>query len=120
MNDTAITIVEWALNIVRAYLIAGFVFAVLFVLFLIPRVDPAVKSVVGSFRSWNLPKDGDREPTAIERFQAVIRDLAIFFRILILPGVTAFWPLFALRLLRGKIHPSERNAHRIAASKNAL
>lgn len=120
MNETAITIVEWMLNVIRAYLFAGFVFAILFVLFFIPRVDPAVKSFFGSFRSWNLSPEGDRDPSAIERVQAVITDLAIGFRILIVPGVTALWPLFALRLLRGKIHPHERNAHRTTASKHAL
>ncbi|MEM9541337.1 MAG: hypothetical protein AAGA60_17790 [Cyanobacteria bacterium P01_E01_bin.42] len=120
MNDTAITIVEWALNVLRAYAIAGFIFAVLFVLFFIPRVDPAVKSLFGSFRSWNLAPEGDRPPSVLDRIKAVITDLAIGFRILILPGVTALWPLFALRLMRGKIHPHERNAHRTTASKHAL
>lgn len=37
------------------------------------------------------------------------------FRLLILPGVVTFWPLMALRWLRGSTPPHERNAHRDAA-----
>ncbi|MEO1210802.1 MAG: hypothetical protein AAFX78_14800 [Cyanobacteria bacterium J06638_20] len=83
MNPTAIAFVEWSINLARAYLIAGFIFALLFVVFWVQRVDPAA------------------------------RGRAIGFRILIIPGVTALWPLFATRLLRGKRHPTEQNAHRV-------
>ncbi len=34
------------------------------------------------------------------------------FRLIIAPGVVAFWPLLALRLLRDAGPPEERNAHR--------
>ena len=35
------------------------------------------------------------------------------FRILILPGLTAFWPLFLYRLFKGaSVPPTEKNAHR--------
>ena len=38
------------------------------------------------------------------------------FRLLIIPGVTAFWPLLLRRWMKGiKIPPEERNAHRTAA-----
>lgn len=38
------------------------------------------------------------------------------FRVLIVPGVMALWPLLLLRLLRGVPHPPiENNAHRKAA-----
>lgn len=37
------------------------------------------------------------------------------FRLLILPGCVAFWPLIAWRWLRGAPPPEERNAHRRAA-----
>lgn len=87
MNDFAISFVEWMLKLITAYAIAGLVFAVPFVIFLIKRVDPAV-------RGW-----------------------AIGFRLIIIPGVVVFWPLFAIRLLKGKQHPTEKNAHRIAAKK---
>ena len=85
MDDARIAIAEWLINLVRAYAIAGLIFAVPFVIFGIQRVDPDVKG-------WNIP-----------------------FRLIILPGLCAFWPLFAIRLLRGKRKPTERNAHRLAA-----
>lgn len=38
------------------------------------------------------------------------------FRILVFPGVTALWPLFAIRLMRGDSAPPEEwTAHRAAA-----
>ncbi len=37
------------------------------------------------------------------------------FRILVFPGLVAFWPLLALRALRGGGPPAEHNAHRDAA-----
>ncbi|MEA5472008.1 hypothetical protein [Spirulina sp. 06S082] len=120
MNSTAIAVVEWGLNLIRAYLAAGFIFAIAFVLFLIPRVDPAVKSVIGSFKSGNSSHEENQSPSFLQRVNAIIVDLAIFFRILIIPGVTLFWPLFLLRLLRGKTHPKEQNAHRREAAKHAL
>jgi hypothetical protein len=44
----------------------------------------------------------------------------IGFRLLVFPGVTAFWPLFALRLMRGvSSPPDEWTAHRAAARRQA-
>ena len=38
------------------------------------------------------------------------------FRMLILPGLTALWPVFLMRMLKGlKQPPLEQNAHRRAA-----
>jgi hypothetical protein len=37
------------------------------------------------------------------------------FRLIILPGVVALWPLLLRRWLSGKPQPTERNAHRDAA-----
>ena len=85
--DVAISIAEWIINLLKAYGIAGLVFAIPFVLLGVQRVDPAA-------RGW-----------------------AVGFRILIIPGVVAFWPLFAIRLLRGKTHPTEQTAHRLAAKQ---
>lgn len=82
-----IALVEWLIKAVRAYVFAGLVFSVPFILFGIHRVDPDAKG-------WN-----------------------IGFRLIILPGLCVFWPLFATRLLRGKQRPTERNAHRIAAQR---
>ena len=87
MNGVGGAIAETLIKIVRGYLFAGLVFSVPFVIFGIQRVDPAVKG-------WN-----------------------VIFRILILPGLSMFWPLFAVRLVRGKRHPVERTAHRLAAEQ---
>ena len=88
MAGIGVAIAETIINIVRGYLFAGLVFSVPFLIFGIQRMDPAVR--------WH----------------------NILFRILILPGLCLFWPLFAVRLVRGKRHPVERNAHRIAAGQN--
>ncbi len=85
MNSPAISLVEFCLNLLRGYLLIGFVFAIVFVIFLVPRVDEGAKGGT------------------------------IGFRLLIIPGVTVFWPLFVLRLLRGKTKPTERTAHRLQA-----
>ncbi|WP_110985887.1 hypothetical protein [Acaryochloris thomasi] len=85
-----VALVEWLLQAVRAYLFAGLVFSVPLILFGLQRVDPDARW------SWNLG-----------------------FRLMILPGLCAFWPLFATRLLRRKQRPIERNAHRIAAQGQA-
>ena len=42
---------------------------------------------------------------------------SIGFRLLILPGVAALWPLFAWRWLRGQGPPEERTAHSRAAER---
>ena len=88
--DIAISISEWIINLFKAYGVAGLVFAIFFVTLGVQRVDPAA-------HGW-----------------------AIGFRILIIPGVMAFWPLFATRLLRGKTHPTEQTAHRLAAKQRVV
>lgn len=85
MNPTVISLIEWLIKLVRVYFIAGFIFAVLFSLFGVQRTDPGA------------------------------RGIAPFFRLIIIPGVSIFWPMFALRLIKGKQHPIEQNAHRQAA-----
>ncbi len=85
MDGIGIAIVEWPIEAVRAYAIAGLIFSAAFVLFGIHRVDPDA-------RGWSLG-----------------------FRLIILPGMCVFWPLFAVRWVRGKSKPTERNAHRAAA-----
>ena len=50
------------------------------------------------------------------RIDPVAREGTLGFRILILPGAAALWPLLAWRWLKGTGHPPlERNAHRDAA-----
>lgn len=72
------------------YLACGFVFAVPFVLLGVNKIDPHA-----GHGSWG-------------------------FRLLIIPGTTAFWPLLLRRWLKGILQPpEERNAHRLAASKRS-
>jgi hypothetical protein len=67
------------------YALAGIVFALLFLPRGVARVDPRI---AGS-------------PKAL--------------RLLILPGVAAFWPLFVWRCVAGATEPVERNPHRAKA-----
>jgi hypothetical protein len=67
------------------YLAAGLVFALAFVTTGVQRVDPAARGA-----PWG-------------------------FRLLILPGAAALWPLLLARWLRGTPPPEEHNAHRDAA-----
>lgn len=79
---------DWASLTVTAltvYAVIGLVFAVVFVARGAGKVDPAA---AGS---------------------------PLGFKLLVLPGVAAVWPLLALRWLRGAPPPAERNAHRCAA-----
>ena len=71
-------------QVIGLYLLAGFVFAIVFVIWGIGRVDPAAKNT------------------------------SVAFRIIVLPGVSIFWPLLALRWLRGQgeVPVEKRNKHR--------
>lgn len=72
--------------VLSSYLGVGLLFAVPFVLFGVERVDPAARGA-----TWG-------------------------FRLLILPGTAALWPLLLGRLVRRRgAPPEERNAHRVAA-----
>ena len=90
MDNTAISIAQFIINLVSLYLIAGLIFAIPFLLFGVQRLDAEAKWDWGFWTIF----DG------------------IGLRLLLSPGICAFWPLFALRLLRGKSKPQERNAHR--------
>ena len=70
------------------YLACGFVFAIPFVLSGVKRIDPHA-----AHGSWG-------------------------FRLLIIPGVMAFWPLLLKRWAGGtKTPPEENNAHRTLAAR---
>jgi hypothetical protein len=50
------------------------------------------------------------------RLDPAAREGTLGFRIAIVPGAAAFWPLLLRRWLRGDVaQPDERNAHRQAA-----
>lgn len=69
-----------------AYLVIGLLFGIYFVWYGATRIDP----------------NAEHGPLA--------------FRLLILPGSIALWPLLLGRLRRGAGPPQERNAHRDAAA----
>ena len=72
---------------ITLYLGLGVLFAGPFVIFGVGRIDPAARE-----GTWG-------------------------FRLLILPGTIALWPLVAFRWLRARgVPPRERNAHRDAAA----
>ncbi|MDA8016040.1 MAG: hypothetical protein MPN21_01230 [Thermoanaerobaculia bacterium] len=81
----SLTIATWLARALELYLLAGVLFAVPFAWRGAGRVDP------------------------------VARDGTWGFRLLILPGTIALWPLLATRWLRGVVNPpQEKNAHRNA------
>ncbi len=84
--------IELLINAIRGYVFAGLIFSALFILFGVQQVDPDAKG------------------------------LNVGFRLIIVPGLCIFWPLFAVRWIRGKKTPTERTAHRVSAtaSREAL
>ena len=79
---------EILVAVMGAYVAVGVLFAILFVTWGVSRVDPVAR-------------EGTRG-----------------FRLIILPGVTALWPLLAVRWMVGSMHPpTEFNAHRRAAAR---
>ena len=80
------TIAEWVVNLAIIYGVIGLVFAVAFISIGIGRIDSAAK---GS---------------------------PITFRLLILPGIAALWPVLLTRWLGGQAQPPiETNPHRRTA-----
>ena len=55
----------------------------------------------------------------VGRIDPAARSAGFGFRLLILPGVAALWPVMLRRWLGGRQPPAERNAHRDAASARA-
>lgn len=80
----------WIIVFVTAYLVVGFVVALGVVLAGLGRLDPVAAH-------------GSRG-----------------FRLLVLPGLTALWPLILHRVIMGaRLPPEESNAHRRAARRNS-
>ena len=71
----------------QAYLGLGLLFAIAFVLFGVQRIDPAARG-----GTWG-------------------------FRLMIIPGAMALWPLMLRRWMLGLPPPEERSAHRRAAAR---
>ena len=74
------TLFDWLSVSLQVYLAAGALFAILFVSIWVGRIDPAA------------------------------RGGTLGFRLAILPGVVALWPLLLRRLLTGR-EPHEQNPH---------
>jgi Sec-independent protein secretion pathway component TatC len=51
----------------------------------------------------------------VNRIDPVARESGWGFRVMILPGAVALWPILLLRWVRRQAPPEERNAHRTAA-----
>ena len=86
----SIELARFVVALLSSYLAIGLLFAVPFVLFGVERIDPAARGA-----TWG-------------------------FRLLILPGAAALWPLLLSRLVgRRGVPPEERNAHRLAARGKA-
>jgi len=84
------TLATVIVSVVGIYLALGMVFAILFVLRGAGKIDPSA-----SKGSWG-------------------------FKIIIIPGVAALWPLMAWRWVKRLPPPSECNAHRAAASRSRV
>ena len=84
-------IAQLLVNLLAVYVGLGFVFALLFAARGAERLDPAA------------------------------RGAGLGFRLLIVPGAAALWPLLAWRWLRGvQTPPVEQNAHRQAAAPKGV
>ena len=81
-------VLVWIVRILELYVLAGVLFGISFVLRGVARVDPVART-----GTWG-------------------------FRLIILPGVIALWPMLLLRWMGGRQPPRERNAHRDAARKS--
>ncbi len=52
----------------------------------------------------------------VQRLDSEAQGSGIGFRLLILPGVAAFWPMFLQRWLRGVVEPPvDKNPHRLSS-----
>lgn len=80
---------EWIVSGLAAYVGAGLLFALYFVVFGVDRIDPVARE-----SSWG-------------------------FRVMILPGSIVLWPLLLKRCLLRQTAPPERNAHRAAARSDS-
>jgi hypothetical protein len=52
----------------------------------------------------------------VQQLDSEARGAGVGFRLLILPGVAAFWPMFLYRWRRGVVEPpTEKNPHRLGS-----
>ena len=79
-----VTLATWLVNVVTIYALVGILFAIAFAWKGAGRIDPSAKD-----GTWG-------------------------FRLLIIPGAAALWPILARRWLAGAGPPEEHNPHRAA------
>ena len=73
----------------------------------------AFVSVLGAYGSLGLLFAIPFVSLGVQRLDSEARGTKLAFRLLILPGVAAFWPMFFLRWARHTCEPPlERNPHR--------
>ncbi len=84
-----LTLATLLVNVLAIYAAVGFIFAIAFVWKGVGKIDPA----------------------AVEGTTG--------FRLLIIPGTIALWPILARRWLQSQGPPEECNAHRAAARREA-
>lgn len=81
-------VVQWIVNLAMAYALLGLAFAIVFIIFGVGKIDPAAK------------------------------DSTAGFRLLILFGSAALWPLLLKRWLRQQTYPPiEKNDHRSRSNR---
>jgi len=80
-------IVESLVNLAMVYAVIGLVFAIIFAFAGVGRIDESAKGA------------------------------SLAFRLLIIPGAAALWPILLLRWARGQSPPMERNPHRDQAKE---
>jgi hypothetical protein len=80
-------VIELMVNIALLYAAIGLVFAVVFVIAGVGRIDAAAKGA------------------------------PFTFRLLIIPGAAALWPMLLMRWVRGRQPTLERNSHRDLAKE---
>lgn len=83
-----IAIAETMVQAFSLYFALGFIFAIVFLVSGVGRIDPAA------------------------------RGAGIGFKLIIMPGLCLFWPLMLYRWIAKKLPPVEQNAHRKIASED--
>lgn len=84
-----VPVAHYIVAAVAAYVAVGLLFAAAFVATGVGRIDPSAEHA------------------------------PIGFRLLIVPGTVALWPLLAIRWIRGQQPPTESTPHRIAATRRS-
>lgn len=80
------------------------------------EIAPWLVRALGAYAALGLVFAGPFLVRGIERLDPGARGSGWGFRLIVLPGVVAFWPLLLRRWFAGADLPIESNAHRRAAN----